>query len=170
MLCLCKNHSKTAHTLFMTKATDLKSPWKMDVETCVSLQYLFLKKILLIFFNLFLAFFQSLPSTKTIKVIDLFFQWTGLEKLGHEHMHFHPPRHYSRGGARDAPPRSPYIYSDPSVFIGLSIAEISIPTCSGSHWTPLPRRSKSTQIYTLYTSSFFREKTTDLYLYSLITI
>ena len=117
MLCLCKNHSKTAHTLFMTKATDLKSPWKMDVETCVSLQYLFLKKILLIFFNLFLAFFQSLPSTKTIKVIDFFFQWTGLEKLGHEHMHFHPPRHYSRGGARNAPhPQSIHIFRPLSLY------------------------------------------------------
>ena len=41
-----KRKSKIAHNFLMTKATDLKtiflkSPWKMDVETCVTLWYLF---------------------------------------------------------------------------------------------------------------------------------
>ena len=39
---VCKKKSKIAHNFFMTKATDLKtiilkSPRKMDVETCVTL-------------------------------------------------------------------------------------------------------------------------------------
>ena len=64
----------------MTKATDLKtkflkSPWKMDVDTCVTLWYLFKTKTKksLHFFDLFCHFFLSLPSNQTIKVIDLFY-------------------------------------------------------------------------------------------------
>ena len=73
----------------MTKATDLKtkflkSPWKMDVDTCVTLWYLFKTKTKksLHFFDLFCHFFLSLPSNQTIKVIDLFYF---NEILGFEH-------------------------------------------------------------------------------------
>ena len=86
----------------MTKATNLKtiflkSPWKIDVETCVTLGYF------LHFFNLFLSFFSTLPRTQTKKVIDLiFFQRVGLEKLGYEHA-FQPYsyslRPFYKGGA-----------------------------------------------------------------------
>ena len=69
----------------MTKATDLKtiflkSPWKMDVETCVTLWYLFLH-----FFDLFWHFFQhSLHS----KVIDLIFFFN---ELALKNIYIDPP-------------------------------------------------------------------------------
>ena len=67
---------KIAHDFLMTKATDLKticlkSPWKMDVETCVTLWYLI--KTTKNIFDLFLAFLSNLSSTQAIKVIDLIF-------------------------------------------------------------------------------------------------
>ena len=47
----------------------------MNVETCVTLWYLFKtkQKYILHFLELFLTFFLTLPSTQTIKVIDLIF-------------------------------------------------------------------------------------------------
>ena len=51
---VCVNNKfKIAHNFFMTNATDIKT---FDL------------------FDLFLAFFSTLPSTQATKVIDLFFQ------------------------------------------------------------------------------------------------
>ena len=71
-----KKKSKIAHNFFRTKATDLKtiflkSPWKMNVETCVTLWHLI--KTTKNIFNIFLAFLSTLPSTQAIKVIDQIF-------------------------------------------------------------------------------------------------
>ena len=61
--------SKIAHNFFMTKATVLKtiflkSPWKISVETYVSLILIFVlnqKKYFLHFFDLFIAFLFDPP-------------------------------------------------------------------------------------------------------------
>ena len=80
-------------------------------------------KYFLHFFNPFLAFFSTLPSTQTIKVINLiFFQSADLEKLGFEHAfqpYIYSLRPFSKGGGRKTPPSSLYIDSDPPAFIGL---------------------------------------------------
>ena len=89
--------SKIAHNFFVTKATYLitiflKSPWKMDIETCVTLSYLLIKQknYFFRFSEPFLAFFSTLPSTQTIKVIGLtFFNDLALANWA-MHMHFNP--------------------------------------------------------------------------------
>ena len=96
----------------MTKATDLKSPWKMGVKTCVTLWYLFkTKKNVEHFFTFFWHFFQ--PSLDpNWKVIDLiFFQWAGLEKLGFKHAF--QPYTYS---LRPFSPQSIHKFRPPSLY------------------------------------------------------
>ena len=111
----------------MTKATDLKtiflkSPWKMGVETCITLWYLFKtnKKYFYICLKLFFSIFSILPSTQTIKVIDpIFFQWASLEKLCYEHA-FQPYtyslRPFSRGGGKRPLPQAIHRFRPPSLF------------------------------------------------------
>ena len=56
----------------------------MDLETCVTIGYLF-KKITIL---PFLAFFSTFPRAQTIRIICLtFFQWAGVEKLVYMIMH-----------------------------------------------------------------------------------
>ena len=73
-----KKKSKIAHNIFLPKATYhktifLKSPCKMDIETYVTLLNLFKTKIIFFFHfsDPFLANFSTLPSTQTIKDIEL---------------------------------------------------------------------------------------------------
>ena len=74
----------------MSKATDLKSTWKVHVETCVTLWYFFKTKKNFHFFTLFRHFFQPYSSTQTIKVIGLiFFYELALKNLA-MYMHFNP--------------------------------------------------------------------------------
>ena len=62
-------------------------------------------------FNIFYLFL-ALPSTQTIKVIDLiFFQWAGLENLGYEHAfnsYTYSLRPFSKGGGPWDAPRPVY--------------------------------------------------------------
>ena len=62
----------------MTEATDLKtiflkSPWKMDVEICVTLWYMCLKKIFFRSFDSFLHLFQPFLAPKLSKLSLNFF-------------------------------------------------------------------------------------------------
>ena len=113
---------------FVTKATNLKikflkSPWKMNLETCHDICLKKQKKIT--FCYPFLAFFSTFPSAKTIKVIGLIFfsmswpwkigLWTCILTL-----YLFSKAFFLEGGAWDAPPRL-YIDSDPPAFIGLKI-------------------------------------------------
>ena len=64
---LWEKKSKIPHNFFVTKATDLKttflgSPWKMDVETCVTLWYFLKQK------QIFLHFFQPSLALKLEKL------------------------------------------------------------------------------------------------------
>ena len=76
---------------------------------CHTLIFVLNKKNMFYIFDLFLDFFSTLPSTQTIKVIDLiFFLWAGLEKLSYKHA-FQPYSYSIRpfskgGGASHAPP------------------------------------------------------------------
>ena len=69
---VCVKKTKMAHKFFVTKATDLKiiflkSPWKMNVETChdICLKNKTKNYILLPFF---LAFFQPSLAPKLLKL------------------------------------------------------------------------------------------------------
>ena len=80
---ICVKKSQIDHNFFVTKATDLKSlflksPWKMDVETRVTLWYLFkTKKYFLQFLTNFRHFFK-LHSFLRIKTPDLETRTTNL--------------------------------------------------------------------------------------------
>ena len=72
----------------MTKATGLKiiflkSPWKMRLETCVTLWIFFF--LYFVTFSPFIwHFFQHSPGPKLLKISVLFsFQWAYLEKWGY---------------------------------------------------------------------------------------
>ena len=63
----CVKKSKIAYKFFITKAADQKtiffnSPWKMGVETCVTIWYLFKKKKNVTFFlHFFVGIFFNPP-------------------------------------------------------------------------------------------------------------
>ena len=94
----------------------------MRVETCVT-RYLFeTKKYFFIFFTPFYAFFSTLPSTQTMRVIALifFFELQAMKNWAmNMHFKFKPYsfslRPFSRGGGAKRPPRL-YIDSDPLAF------------------------------------------------------
>ena len=61
---------------------------------------------------------STLPSTQTIKVIDLiFFEWAGLEKLGYKHA-FQPYslRPFSKGGRGTPTPQAIHRFRPPSLY------------------------------------------------------
>ena len=111
----------------MTKATDLitiffKGPWKMHVETCIKMIFVFKKKFVLTFLTLYRHF--SLPCTQTIKVIGLiFFLWAGLEKLCNENAfqpYIYSLRSFPGEGVRRPPPGFRFRFRPPSLYKGNS--------------------------------------------------
>ena len=118
----CKKKSKIAHNFVLTKATDLttillKSPWKMHIETCVTLDIcLKQNKIFFSFFWPFFRHFFTLPSAQTIKVIGLFFfsfswpwkigLWTCISTLYLFSL---------GGGAPNAPPQAIHRFKPPTL-------------------------------------------------------
>ena len=95
----------------------------MRVETCVT-RYLFeTKKYFFIFFTPFYAFFSTLPSTQTMRVIALifFFELLAMKNWA-MNMHFNPT--YSLrlflGGRQTPPPPAIHRFRPPA-FIGLKV-------------------------------------------------
>ena len=111
---VCVKNILKAHNFFRTKATDLKNyifekplkNWCRNMRH--TLIFVLNQKNICLF-----VFFSTLPSTQTIKVIDLiFFQWAGLENWA-LNMHFNPIP------ILQGPPIL-YIDSEPPAFIGLN--------------------------------------------------
>ena len=117
-----KKKYKIAHNFFVTKATDLKalfvrSPWKTNVETYVTLWYLSKKKSY--FFTFLIGIFSTLSSSQTLKVIGLIFSISWPWKMI---MHFNPiPNLYVLFLGYGTPPGFTWDSDPPLVFKGLRI-------------------------------------------------
>ena len=126
----------------------MKSPWKMQVGTCVTLWYLFKTKQ--IYFFLFFTFLSKLPSTQTIKVISLIFLWAGLEKLGYKqafYTYIYSLRSFSRrGGGTKRPPQAIHKFRPPA-FLGFKRKHLTIYFESVIKETQMFRTDKALNFY-----------------------
>jgi len=102
--------SKIAHNFFVTKATYLKtiflkSPWKMDIETCVPYSYLLKtkKNIFSFFWPFFSRFFQPSQAPKLFLLsVKFFFNDLTLANWAMQYAHAYSLRPFHRGGGRGA--------------------------------------------------------------------